>query len=436
MTTAIVKLWKKNIGAVSWLDESGYAAFEYEPDFVASGISVSPIMMPLKSQIYQFPALAKNSFNGLPGLVADSLPDKFGTAVIDAWLASQGRPAGSMNPVERLCYTGRRGMGALEFVPSHGPRQEKISRDLNIDALISLSKRILEERSQFKVNLKHKEEANALKEILRVGTSAGGMRPKAVIAWNPNTKQIRSGQVEAGDGFEYWLLKFDGVARGGDQLATPQGYGLVEYAYHLLAVKAGIAMSKCELLKETNRSHFMTKRFDREDNGDKIHMQSFAALAHLDYDLTSVHSYEQCFRTITTLGLPRMDLIEQYKRMVFNVIGCNHDDHVKNIAFLMNKQGNWSLAPAFDLSFATGGQFMQKHQMSVNLKNDRITREDLIECGKKATLKKKECEEIIDEVLTVFTGWKVTAESVGVLEGRINQIDEELRRLRIPITKF
>lgn len=372
---AQVRLWGHDIGAVYWDDRASLGAFEYEPKFQGSGIELAPLMMPLGSQIYRFPAHAGTSFHGLPGLLADSLPDDFGNAVIDQWLAREGRQRGSFSPVERLCYIGQRGTGALEFRPAtrNAPRG---SVPIEIDALVELAARVLRQRDGLQVE---PDTEHAMDDILRVGASAGGARAKAVIAWNPQTNEMRSGQVKAPAGFEYWLLKFDGVDNQEHGVHDPQGYGLIEYAYYKMAVAAGIDMAECRLLHEGNRSHFMTRRFDRDRQGRKRHMQSLAAMAHLDHQMTGAHSYEQAMQVIADLGMPLAELEQQYRRMVFNVIARNQDDHTKNIAFLMDKEGVWSLAPAFDMIYAynPNGAWTSRHQMTINGKRDEFSIADL-----------------------------------------------------------
>src|SRR5271169_5646962 len=323
MTVAEVRLWGRTIGAVSLEDGSSYAAFQYEPPFARSGIEVSPITMPLRDQVYVFPDLPLRTFHGLSGLLADSLPDRFGNALIDAWLATQGRTPESFNSVERLCYTGQRGMGALEFAPAIGPRPRE-AKKIEIDALAKLASEVLSHRGSLKATFASASRRNALNDILRVGTSAGGARAKAVIAWNRETNEVRSGQITAGEGFEYWLLKFDGVSGNKDkELEDPKGYGAVEYAYSLMAKAAGVHMSDCRLLEENGRRHFMSRRFDRRTGGEKIHMQSLCALAHFDFNQAGAYAYEQALLIIRQLNLPMEAVEEQFRRMAFNIIARN-----------------------------------------------------------------------------------------------------------------
>ncbi|MDE2271067.1 MAG: type II toxin-antitoxin system HipA family toxin [Xanthomonadaceae bacterium] len=415
-TLAEVRLWGKTIGAVSLPDGQDVASFEYDAAFAQSGIQVAPIMMPLSRRVYSFPQLARPTFHGLPGLLADSLPDRFGNALIDAWLASQGRHPGSFNAVERLCYTGERGMGALEFVPVLGPRAKQATR-IEVGKLVELASEVLTHRNNLRATFAADGKQDALKDILRVGTSAGGARAKAVIAWNPKTNEVRSGQVKAGKGFEYWLLKFDGVSGNRDkELEDPKGYGLIEYAYYLMARDCGIDMSECRLFEEHGRSHFMTRRFDRLAGGEKLHMQSLCAMAHFDYNMAGAYSYEQALLVMRQLKLPMQAIEQQYRRMVFNIVARNQDDHVKNIAFLMDKSGAWSLAPAFDVtySFNPSGTWTASHQMTMNGKRDHFTMDDFNACAKTASMKRGRAGKIVAEVQATVSKWGAFAEQAGV----------------------
>lgn len=426
---AKVLLWGSVIGAVTWLENREVGVFQYMSDFLDSGIQLAPLMMPLGEFPYEFPALARNTFKGLPGLLADSLPDKFGNTIIDAWLASEGRTAASFHPVERLCYTGRRGMGALEFEPStFGLPTSK--RAIEVAKLVDLANKILDERASLGGVFTGGDDREVIEDIIRVGTSAGGARAKAILAWNPETNEFRSGQVDVEKGFEHWLMKFDGISNNRDkELTNPKGYGKIEYAYHLMAVEAGIKMSVCRLHPEGGRSHFMTKRFDRTANGGKRHMQSLGAIAHYDYNQPASYSYEQAIQVIKRLGLPREDLDQQVLRVMYNVIGRNHDDHVKNIAFLMDRRGNWRLSPAFDISYAWNPreEWTSRHQMSVNGKRDEIEREDLIALANIAGIKKAHANEIFDKVIETVRRWLDFAEKAGVSEARATEIKANLR---------
>jgi serine/threonine-protein kinase HipA len=431
MTNAKVMLWGSQIGAVEWDADRGMGVFQYEPRFARSGIEVAPLMMPLAPDPYSFPAL-KGAFHGLPGLVADSLPDRFGTRLVDAWLASQGRSAESMNPVERLCYTGRRGMGALEFEPDKGPAPGQ-SHALDIEALTRLANQVLDERAALAGTLNGGSDHDALQDILRVGTSAGGARAKALLAWNPQTGEFRSGQIDSLDGFEYWLLKFDGVNNNRDrEVADPLGYGLVEYAYSCMAKAAGIQMQPCRLHQEGGRHHFMTLRFDRSTLGKKLHMQSLAALRHFDYNDPSSYSYEQAMETIRRISAqPLADLEQQFLRAVFNVVARNQDDHVKNIAFLMKPDGSWRLAPAFDLTYAYNpqGSYTGRQQMSLNGKRDGFEPADLAALASTADIKPRRMKVLLEQVVEAVRRWPGFAEEAGVGSDRIERIAKAHRLL-------
>ena len=431
MNDAKVLLWGSVIGAVSWLENKEIGVFQYASDFVGSGIQVSPIVMPLYEFPYQFPALAKNSFKGLPGLLADSLPDKFGNAIIDAWLASQGRAESSFNSVERLCYIGTRGMGALEFEPTIFEYSNK-EKNIEINKLVDLVNKILDQRTGLYGVLTGVDDHEVLEDILRVGTSAGGARAKAILSWNPNTKEFRSGQINLNPGFEHWLLKFDGISNNRDkEISDPLGYGKIEYAYYKIAVNIGINMMDSKLHHEGGRSHFMTKRFDRTLNGGKIHTQTLGALAHYDYNLAGSNSYEQAIQVMKHLGLSRKDLEQQVLRTFFNIVGRNQDDHVKNIAFLMDRGGKWTLSPAYDLIYSWNptGDWTSQHQMSINNKRDNFIRNDLVSFAKTAGIKKHVANDMLNLVITEFTKWPDVASSVGVSPENVDKIFSSLRLL-------
>ena len=428
MTTAEVMLWGTKIGTVAFDDNSGLGSFEYDPAFLSSGIEVSPIAMPLSRRVYTFPELARQSFHGLPGLLSDSLPDKFGNAVIDAWLRSRGRSPESFNPVERLCYTGSRGMGALEYVPARGPSATESER-IEIDKLVQLASQVLRSREKMHVSAGE----NAMQEIIKVGSSAGGARAKAVIAWNEQTGDIRSGQIEAGKGYDYWLMKFDGVSGNGDKEGedAPQ-YTRIEYAYYLMAGDAGIAMSDCRLYEEQGRFHFMTRRFDRETKtGGKLHMQSLGAIAHFDFNQPGVYSYEQAAQVMRRLRISATEIGQFYRRMVFNVLARNQDDHVKNISFLMDRKGIWRLAPAYDVTYAYNpdGMWTGKHQMSINGKRDRITRQDLMAAAKHMGIKQAETEQAIAAVEESLTRWNDFADKANITDSTAQQIAAQFVKL-------
>jgi serine/threonine-protein kinase HipA len=426
---AEVRLWGRTIGAVSLEEHARIAAFQYDPAFLASGVELSPIVLPLSPRVYQFPSLPEVSFHGLPGLLADSLPDKFGNALIDAWLATQGRRPESFDAVERLCYIGVRGMGALEFAPAKGPPLRR-SAKVQVDELVKLASQVLTHRATLQVSFAPDQRHDGLEEILRVGTSAGGARAKAIIAWNRDTNEVRSGQVKAPAGFDYWLLKFDGVSANKDkELDDPKGYTVIEYAYALMATDAGIEMSECRLLEENGRRHFMTRRFDRLSDGGKLHMQSLAALGHFDFNSAGTYSYEQAFDLIKRLGLSMHAREQQFRRMIFNVVARNQDDHVKNIAFLMDRSGAWSLSPAFDVTYAYNptGLWTNRHQMTINGKADDFTREDFKTVAQVAGLKRGRHEAILTEVMDKVMEWPRYAKRAGVPASQRDKITRTLR---------
>jgi serine/threonine-protein kinase HipA len=426
VTVAEVRLWNRTVGAVAWNEEHQAADFEYEDAFIASGFDIAPITMPLRKGIFSFPGLNRETFRGLPGLLADSLPDRFGNALIDVWLQQQGRLAADFTPVERLCYIGSRGMGALEFKPAL-TRESNKSIPLEVAELTVLAQEILKQRSGFSVNLKG-DKATALSQIIRVGTSAGGARAKAVIAWNPATGEVRSGQVPVSEGFEPWILKFDGI--DDRELGDPRGFGRVEFAYHLMAKEAGIAMSECRLLEEGGRAHFMTRRFDRDGAGNKIHMQTLCAMCHYDFNMPGAYSYEQAFAAIQNLGLGHDSLREMFRRMVFNLVARNQDDHTRNIAFCMDHQGRWSLAPAYDIMWAyrPDGQWTSRHQMRVNGKQDDFSRKDVAAAANQFHI--KDVSAVIDRTVEVLSRWPSFARKAGVPD-RMTQTIGSSHRLEL-----
>lgn len=421
---AYVRIWGMLVGAVSWDPDKEFAAFEFDPGFLEKNLDLSPLKMPIaearrSTAKFEFRTLPKRTFKGLPGLLADALPDNFGNSIIDSWLARTGRTPESFSPVERLCYTGKRAMGALEFSPIINEEIE-MSVPVEINELINLAQIVTDERSKLKTHLDHNTSSEALLNILRVGTSAGGNRPKAVIALNDETKEVRSGQVEAPDGFEYWVLKFDGVK---DQsFGDSAGYGRIEYAYSKMAVSSGINMTECRLLEENGRAHFMTRRFDRAGKAGKLHLQSLCAIAHFDFNAPGAYSYEQAFQTIRELRLPYNDVEQLYRRMVFNVVARNQDDHTKNISFLMEENGKWHLSPAYDViySYNPDGVWTSKHQMSINGKRDNFLKEDLIRIGKEMGI--KSCNKIINEIVEVVSNWSHFAKDVGIDNSKIKSI--------------
>ncbi len=427
LTTAVVRLWDRDVGAVAWDPQRGCASFQYMPEFARRGPAVAPLTMPLDAaRIYSFPTLNRDTYRGLPGLLADALPDRYGNALIDLWLRRQGRDVGDFNPVERLCYMSTRGMGALEFKPSIGPRY-RTAVPVEISRLVELAGSVLKEREALAVRLDRGEE-EALKTVIRVGTSAGGARAKAVIAWNQETGEVRSGQVPAPAGFEPWLLKFDGASE--DALGDPKGFGRVEYAYHLMAGAAGVVMSRCWLLEEGGRAHFMTRRFDRTADGEKIHVQSLCALGHYDFNAPGAYGYEHALGLIRKLNLGHPALQQMFRRMVFNVAARNQDDHTRNIAFSMDRAGTWALAPAFDViwSYNPDGRWTDRHQMSVNGKRDGFALDDLLVVARQFDL--NGAESIVEEVCDAVGRWPEFAREAGVEPAMMERIAATHRKFR------
>lgn len=428
--TAYVDIWDETVGAVAWDQEREFATFEFDTEFLSKDLDLSPLTMPLSGAQrgqtkYDFRALRKETYYGLPGLLSDALPDRFGHNVINAWLARQGRTPESFNPIERLCYTGKRAMGALEFRPVINKTLEK-SVPVEIDQLLELVQEVVTQREGLNENLQTGA-SDTLLNILRVGTSAGGNRPKAIIAMNDETKEVRSGQVLAPDGFEYWVLKFDGVVDL--SLGDPAGYGRIEYAYYLMALDSGIQMNECRLFKEGGRAHFMTKRFDRRSDGRKLHLQSLCAIAHFDFNNPGAYSYEQAFQVNRELRLPYNDMDQLFRRMTFNVVARNQDDHTKNIAYLMDKKGKWRLSPAFDViySFNPLGQWTNRHQMTINGKRGNFSRSDLEIVGDEMGINNS--GDILDQIGEVISNWENYADKADVAKEQKLSIRDQHRVL-------
>jgi serine/threonine-protein kinase HipA len=429
ITTAFINIWNKRVGAIAWDFDRRIGLFEFTPSFLSNKWDVAPLKMQIEEasgRVFSFIELRDNqTFKGLPGLLADVLPDKYGNTLINVWLARNGRPSDSLNPVELLCFIGKRGMGALEFEPVE-PKVTNGATKIELDSLVYIAQEILSGRQDFNADLSANEE-KALIDILKIGTSAGGARAKAVIAYNPVTKEVRSGQTDSPKGFSHWILKFDGVTD--QQFGTSYGYGRVEMAYHLMAKDAGIQMTECQLFEENGRAHFMTQRFDREPGKGKIHVQSFCAMAHYDFNNITGYSYEQLFETMRSLLLPYSDAEQLYRRMVFNVVARNCDDHTKNFAFLMDKTGHWKLAPAFDVcySYRPGSEWVSQHSLSINGKRKDITRLDLVSVAKNMNIKKS--EQIIDQIVEIVSRWNTYAEKVFVQDNLKVAIQKTLQNL-------
>ena len=412
--TAEVFLWGTRIGIIHQEPGSPYAAFEYDNGFVNSGIELSPIRMPLGRNIYEFPSLVGEPFYGMPGLVADSLPDRFGNAVIERWLSNQGKSLSDFTAIDRLCYTGKRGMGALEYVPASVDIGD-VDDDINVREMVRFASDILAGRESVVLNANDKL---AYSQLVQVGSSAGGARAKALIACNDETNEIRSGQIKLGPGYDYWIIKFDHVTKNGDHgLEDKPEYTLIEYAYYLMAVSAGVVMNPCRIYESDGDHHFMTKRFDRE-NGKKLHMQSLGALAHISYQEPGACGYELASAYMKELGLYHKEIEQFYRRMVFNCLAVNQDDHVKNISVVMDKSGKWQLSPAYDITFSYNpdNKWLRAHQMTVNGKQTEIGLSDLIEAGSRMGIKERRCKDMISEVKTAVGQFDSFAEKVGIKE--------------------
>ncbi|MBO7060707.1 MAG: type II toxin-antitoxin system HipA family toxin [Fibrobacter sp.] len=424
-----VKLWGTTIGALTQEDGDDFAFFEYNPDFVRSGIEPAPVTMPVRAgTIYRFPDLSPATFHKLPGLFADSIPDKFGNKIIDQWLVQNGREPKSFTALERLCYTGSRGMGALEFFPATGPDSVK-SEPIEIERLRALAANILDQRKKVKVKLREKD---AFEQIVRVGSSAGGARAKVLIAYDDSTGNVLSGQVRAPEGYGYWLLKFDDIENNRDkENADPAGFGALEYTYSQIAKEAGIQMTECRLLEDGEHRHFITRRFDRTENGGKLHYQSLAAIAHYDFNIAGAYSYEQAFAVARQIGLATADIEQMYRRAVFNICARNQDDHTKNIGFLMDKRGNWMLAPAFDVTYAynPAGRWTGTHQMTFNGKREKFTLDDFKEVAKSAGLVQGRYKRILEQVQDSLASFKKRAKANDVPKKLVQEVEKNLVRV-------
>ena len=414
---AMASMFGIPVGTFRWDERYGIVLFEYDKSFIGRGIEPSPLMMPVhEGRIYSFAGLDKETFKGLPGMLADSLPDTYGRALFDRWLALTGRT--SSNPIETLCFLGKRCMGALEFEPAMDVSYDTNAK-IEIDSLVDVAKEALSDKNSFDTNLKD-DKKQAIAEILRLGTSAGGQRAKAIIAYNKDTGEVRSGQVDAPKGFDYYLIKLDGVSAKAGFKET-ENYGRLEYSFYKLAKACGIDMTECSLIEENGRAHFLTKRFDR-DNGKKVHMQTLCGIAHYDYRLHRAYSYEQAFNVMRALRLPYSEAKEMFRRMVFNVVVRNQDDHTKNISFLMDDRGRWRLSPAYDMGYAynPNGGWTATHQMSVNGKFDEISRQDLLSFALQNNI--KDAHLLIDEICEATSHWPQIAKECDVPDGMVSTI--------------
>lgn len=430
-TTAEIYLWGTRIGIIHQDLDRPYASFEYDRDFRQSGIQVSPIMMPLSDIVYEFPSLSGEPFFGMPGLVADSLPDTFGNKVIEQWLVKQGRSIKEFSAIDRLCYTGKRGMGALEYVPASSEIGD-INENINVSDMVKFASDILTQRNSVTLNA---QEALTYSQLVQVGSSAGGARAKALIAWNEKTNEIKSGQLNLDKDYDYWLMKFDNVSNNGDHgLEDVPEYTLIEFAYYKMALEAGVQMNECRLYSNNGENHFMTKRFDRV-SGKKIHMQSLGAIAHITYKEPRICSYEMAAAYMREMKLPMIDIEQFYRRMVFNCIAVNQDDHVKNISFLMNRRGEWRLSPAYDVTYSydVTNKWLSAHQMTINGKKSNITLNDLLEAGKKMGLRKKKCLDIISKVSFVVSNFEKYADNAQIREKTYVAINKILDRNKVDL---
>ena len=430
-TTAEVYLWGTRVGIIHQDLEKTYASFEYDSDFLKSGIEISPIMMPLSNIVYEFPSLSGEPFFGMPGLVVDSLPDTFGNKVIEQWLASQGKSIRDFTAIDRLCYTGKRGMGALEYVPASSELSD-INENINVSEMVKFASNVLNKRESITLNA---QEALTYSQLVQVGSAAGGARAKALIAWNAKTNEIKSGQLNLDKDYDYWLMKFDNVLKNGDHgLEDVPEYTLIEYAYYKMALDAGIQMNECRIYSNNGENHFMTKRFDRVD-GKKIHMQSLGAMAHISYKEPRICSYEMAAGYMRDMKLPMIDIEQFYSRMVFNCVAVNQDDHVKNISFLMDRSGKWRLSPAYDVTYSYDitNKWLSAHQMTVNGKKREIHLSDLLEVGKKMGIKRKKCMDIISKVSLVVSNFEKYADEVNIREKTYIEISKVLNENKVEI---
>jgi len=418
-----VRAWGRRVGAVALDPGLGFYVFEYEPTWARSGIELAPGVMPTSGGPYVFPTLPRDTFHRLPALLADALPDDFGNALIDAWLATHGVARDQVTPLDRLAYMAGRGLGALEFAPSRGPRHRKPSA-VELSSLVEGARSLI--AGEFGGD---RETRDAVQGLIQVGTSAGGARAKAVIAWNRGTNEIRSGQLPADPGFEQWLIKLDGVSRdwqrGEHELHESQPYGRIEYAYHRMAVAAGIEMTECTLLEENGRAHFMTRRFDRGDDGSKLHVQTLCAMAHLDFRQRGAHDYSQLFLQAEALGLGEEARAEILRRMVFNLLARNCDDHTKNHSFLLaGPDAAWRLSPAYDVTFAYNpqGEWTHQHLMSINGRFDGASVDDVLTVADRFRV--PGAKAVIREVRSAIAGWPDFAADAGLPEAVWRPIQE------------
>ena len=422
-----VKLWDKLVGAVAWDKRRNTGVFEFTEAFVQHGLDTAPLTMPLADlqrgqRIFSFPELSVKTFEGLPGMLADALPDAFGNAVLRAWLRTQNRTAESLTPLEKLSYMGKRAMGALEFEPTQTVVQAQ--EHIEVGRLVEMTNKVLNEKEGLNLDLSQEEE-QVMGQLIQIGASAGGQRAKAIIGYNPTSKQVKSGQIALDSGFNYYLLKFDGVSD--TSLGDPKGYGRSEMAYYKMALDCGIDMMPCALFEENGRAHFMTQRFDRLAGGEKLHMQTLCGMSHFDYNQPGIYDYEDAFEEMRALNLGYNEMEALYRRMLFNIIARNQDDHTKNISFLMDQSGKWKLSPAYDLtwSYNPQGSWTNVHQMSVAGKRDGFLKSELLEVGKRQAVKQP--ERILEQIVEVVSNWQQYSTAYEVPQLLSNRIKESHR---------
>lgn len=434
MEVISVKYQEHEVGAVSFNTETGIGSFQYDPTFINTGIELSPLKMPLSQRVFSFPEIDHAAFKGLPGMIADSLPDDFGNVVMNAWIASQGKSAAEISPLQRLQYTGKRGMGALTYHPAAQRKLLNASQQLEVESLVGVAQDILDQRENFSLdyNARGEEDREAMMALMSIGTSAGGARPKAVVAFNEDFTKVRSGQTNVPEGFTHFIIKFDGVSEHNTNRETfgdPMGFGAMEYVYSLIAKACGIEMMPCRLLPEGDRRHFITQRYDRVGN-KKRHVQTLNGLAHVSYKQPGSYSYAELFTTARELRLQAEAAMQIFKRMVFNVVGRNHDDHSKNFGFILGENHQWELAPAYDLaySYKPGSPWVNSHWMILNNKRDNFTREDFYSFEKVSPLfTRRRINQIVEETTHHFSTWFDLAKEHGVPRSLMTSIGNNLR---------
>lgn len=403
-----VYLWGTKIGAIAYEPgQTEVSTFEYDKDFIKMGIEVSPISVPIKYSIHTFDDISKKTFHGLAGFIADSLPDKFGNQLIDQYFALKGRSSSDITPLDRLLYIGNRAMGALEFKPAINLDDKNKNIELNLQDLSQLAEMILIKKEKFANELKNSDKKNVI-NLLRIGSSAGGARSKALVAMDKDGK-LYDGTINHKKACKYYLLKFDSSSNSDRDNKDPKGMTKVEYIYSILARKCNINMPYTTFIQIEDDFHFLIERFDRIDKNkgftkDKLHYVSWCGMAHAHRDETGAFSYEQLVMIVRELKLGQDSVFEIFKRAVFNLVGRNQDDHTKNFGFLMDRNGRWSLSPAFDITYSYDpeGKWTKSHQITLNGKEDNFTLEDIISFGKYCNLSKKKSLEVLNNTVSAF----------------------------------